>query len=503
MNMEVSVPGGVEIPTRIKQLFALLIAALLSLGPCAASELAFDRSGNLFLEGNNTGTIFKYAPDGTRTTFASATKETAINGPLTVDANGDVFACGNVTTILKFTPGGAKSTFATGVGTFWPNALAVDAAGNLFVAATHDAIFKFAPDGTKSTFATGIDAYGLAFDRSGNLFACDSHGENGHLVSALVKFSPDGIKSIIAADLQGYGLAFDSMGNLFVAGLDGILKFTPDGRKSMFVSGVSAAGGVAFDQAGNLVACGDNGEISVFAPDGTKKKSFVKGSATPGTPNETAEDSADGLPEEYAKGYLIASGTVSPGKNFAVIYPRVSDEAADTENVSKTKNYLVALKPPFAVLGALDTKWPYFQGESHGGLSADWAKDGSVGLVTLESKWGPGDILLLEFHGKKLARQTNLTSKMRDLLLPDYRAAKAAPYNEYFDFIFESERDSVCKLDGSKRVRINAVATTDPKGASDERVWEGRLTATWDIAQGRFVSQKIIRRFAGVRKHED
>lgn len=496
--MEVSVTSGVQIPTRMKQLFALLMGALLSLGPCAASELAFDRSGNLFFEGNNTGTILKYAPNGTQTAFASATKDTAINGPLAVDANGDVFACANFTTILKFAPAGAKSVFATGVGTFWPNALVVDAAGNLFVAASHDTIFKFSPDGTKSTFATGIDAYGLAFDGNGNLFACDSHGENGHLVSALVKFSPDGSKSVITADLQGYGLAFDSSGNLFVAGVDGILKFTPDGRKSVFVSGVSSSGGLAFDPTGNLVTCGDSGEISVFTPDGAKKKSFAKGPGAPGAPNERAQDSGDGLPGEYAKDYLIASGTVSPDKNFAIIYPK----ASDAEDDSKTKNYLVALHP-FSRLSALDTKWPYFQGESHGGLSADWSKDASVGVVTLESKWGPGDIILLEFHGGKPARQTNLTSKMRALLLPDYRAAKAAPYNEYFDFIFESEKDSICELEGSKRVRIDAFATTDPKSGGDERVWEGRLKATWDIAQGRFVSQKVIRRFAGVRKHED
>ena len=313
-----------------------------------------------------------------------------------------------------------------------------------------------------------------------------------------MKFSPDGSKSIVAADLQGYGLAFDSSDNLFLAGIDGILKFTPDGRKSVFVSGVSAADGLAFDPAGNLMACGDNGEISIFAPDGAKKKSFAKGPAAPGAPNETVEDSADGLPDEYAKDYLIASGTVSTDKNFAIIYPKSSD----ADDVLKTKNYLVALHP-FSRLGALDTKWPYFQGESHGGLSADWSKDSAVGVVTLESKWGPGDIILLEVHGGKLARQTNLTSKMHDLLLPDYRAAKAAPYNEYFDFVFESERDSICKLEGSKRVRIDASATTDPKGGGDERVWEGRLKAIWDVAQARFVSQKVIRRFAGVRKHED
>jgi hypothetical protein len=33
------------------------------------------------------------------------------------------------------------------------------------------------------------------------------------------------------------------------------------------------------------------------------------------------EDSADGLPEKYAKAYLIGRNTISPDKKFAVIYP--------------------------------------------------------------------------------------------------------------------------------------------------------------------------------------
>src|SRR6266481_6108671 len=128
-----------------------LAAMLVPISACASSVLAFDHSGNLFFEGRNTGTIFKFAPDGSRSTFATGATDAAINGDLAVDATGNVFACANFTTILKYTP-----------------------------------------DGTKSIFATGVEAYALAFDRSGNLFACDAHGENGHLVSALVKFTPGG-----------------------------------------------------------------------------------------------------------------------------------------------------------------------------------------------------------------------------------------------------------------------------------------------------------------------
>jgi hypothetical protein len=212
--------------------------------------------------------------------------------------------------------------------------------------------------------------------------------------------------------------------------------------------------------------------------------------------DEEGEDSAAGLPEAYAKDYLIAASTVSPDKKFAVIYP-----LKDDEEFPAGKNYIVALQP-FAILGSLETKWPYFKHQSHGGLSAEWSDDNSVALVTLDGKWGPHDIFVLEFQAGKLARATNLLAKVHDLLVPDYRKAKAVPYNDEFDFVFDNEGSS-WKLEGTKSVRINALGSTDPKGAESGRVWKGRVTATWDIAQAKVTSQKVTRVFAGVRKGED
>ena len=108
---------------------------------------------------------------------------------------------------------------------------------------------------------------------------------------------------------------------------------------------------------------------------------------------EPGEDSAAGLPENYAKNYLVARSTMSPDKKFAVIYPTV-----DFSESKEAKDFLVTLDP-FRVLAPLPTEYPYFQHESHGGIGADWLKDGSAALVTLDSKWGPGDIFLVEFSG--------------------------------------------------------------------------------------------------------
>ena len=210
-------------------------------------------------------------------------------------------------------------------------------------------------------------------------------------------------------------------------------------------------------------------------------------------PEAAGENSSTGLPDAYAKNYLIAANTISPDKKFAVIYPTLeAEEAAENANhPDRIKNYVVALQP-FNVLGELQTKYPYFQNQNHGRISAEWSDDSSVALITLHGKWGPHEVFLLEFRDGKLARTTNILAKAHDLLLPSYRKSKANPYNDNFDFIFDGEDGPGFKLDGANRVIIDGEATTDPKGLSDHR-WSAQLKAVWDVSQGKFTSHKITR----------
>jgi hypothetical protein len=200
-------------------------------------------------------------------------------------------------------------------------------------------------------------------------------------------------------------------------------------------------------------------------------------------PEAAGEDSSAGLPEQYAKNYLVARSTVSPDKKFAVIYPTLeAEEAADSAKGTEIKDYLVTLQP-FAVLQALDTKRPYFQHESHGGLSAEWSDNSSVGLITLEAKWGPGDVLLVEFRDGKLSRMTNILRKARDLLLPNYRKAKADRYNDDYEFVFME--DASFELDNTSRVVIDASADTSPNdlGLSDRPGKVRIYKSSWTQAQ--------------------
>ena len=84
--------------------------------------------------------------------------------------------------ILKFSPDGSRSTFANGL--HGPDALGIDATGNVYVAEataanrSNHVILKFDPVGTESTFTSALGAgwdWGLAVDRSGNVFVWTGH----------------------------------------------------------------------------------------------------------------------------------------------------------------------------------------------------------------------------------------------------------------------------------------------------------------------------------------
>src|SRR5438105_13402918 len=143
--------------------------------------------GDLYVAEGTSGTIFKFGADGTRSTFASGIYQPVA---LAFDRQGNLFV-GNSgsgvppvdSTVLKFTPDGVQSTFAT-LGPIELLDIAFDGAGNLFV--TTGNILKISPDGTQSTFATENGAWGLAFDKPGNLYvALDS-------AMSILKFAPDG-----------------------------------------------------------------------------------------------------------------------------------------------------------------------------------------------------------------------------------------------------------------------------------------------------------------------
>jgi sugar lactone lactonase YvrE len=469
------------------------------------TALAFDHSGNLFVADHAAETIFKFTPDGTRSIFVTGVRLSDGNG-LAFDAADNLFVLSPsgeyhvAGTILKFSPDGAQSTFATGVGL--PYSLAMDPSGNLFVSDWDTgSIYKLTPKGEKSTFATTeIAAKILACDQAGNLFA------GVPLHHGIFKYEPGGARSDFATHITVSALAIDKAGNVFVGDTGNtIFEFTPTGVQSDFAEVTTSPRSFAFDPSGNLfVAESFSGTISKFATDAGKSV-FLAGRPAPEPAEAESEtDSSTGLPEKYAKDYLIASSTISPDKKIALIYPKLqAEEAAEEANhPERIKDYLVTLQP-FHVLEALPTKFPYFEHEGHGSLEAEWADDSSVALITLDGKWGPRDVFLVELRDGKPSRITNIARKAHDLLLPNYRKSKATRYNDLFDFIFVE--DATFKLDGTSRVLIDASAETSPNMMTDDlrssdRAWNGHIEAVWDIPQAKFTSTKVS---GGIRKRTE
>jgi len=206
--------------------------------------------------------------------------------PNAISAPGDLYVIESSGVISKFTPTGVKSTFASGLNS--PYGLAFDRTGNLFVSEAErpGTIEKLTPDGDKSTFAT-TDGYplSLAFDGAGNLFVEETYGDPGDIL----KITPAGARSVFVGGQYFHDLTFDTLGNLFVASggplnlNGGIVWYSPDGTEHTF--SFSEGPPLAFDAAGNLFVGSSDGilkytplparERSIFATGVTGASAFA------------------------------------------------------------------------------------------------------------------------------------------------------------------------------------------------------------------------------------
>ena len=217
--------------------------------------VVFDNSGNFFVGStvlgnhNEQAKVLKFPPDRHQSVLGAA-ELSFIEGVVT-DTAGNVYAVALdentlAGTIYEFAPDGTRAVFGTTPGQTF--GLAFDGAGNLYAADAVDVtIFKFAPDGTRTVFV-GPSAFtstqlpaGLAFDASGNLFVTTLGNRPN---DAILVFTPTGMESTFATGLNNpHGMAFDAAGNLFVTetirdtGGD-ILEFTSGGRV-VFASGLN------------------------------------------------------------------------------------------------------------------------------------------------------------------------------------------------------------------------------------------------------------------------
>jgi hypothetical protein len=162
--------------------------------------------------------------------------------------------------VYQVTPNGSMSVFVEGMGV--ATGLAFDDEGNLYVGDRSGTIFKIAPNRQIFVFATlepSIAAYHLAFGPEGYLYVT---GPTTSSFDSIYRISHSGEVEVFFRGLgRPQGVAFDSENRLYVAaslgGRKGVVRFGPDRKPELFLSGPGIVG-MAFTPSRSAVVATTN-----------------------------------------------------------------------------------------------------------------------------------------------------------------------------------------------------------------------------------------------------
>ncbi len=343
-------------------------------GPAVSASFVFpenvavDPAGNIYVSDTADSSIRRISPSGVISTFAGihqfgysgdggpATKA-ALTYPqgLQTDASGNLYIADSASNRIRvINSGGIISTLAgDGQASFNgdggpaakaeladPASIAVDSSGQIYIADTeNNRIRKVSASGVMSTFlgtgaadslqdggpatsASLASPNGLAVDKAGNLYICDTANQrirelrtDGTIITfagnGSIGFSGDGGPATAASFAFPQAISFDGAGNLYVADRNNhrIRRVTPAGIISTFAGngfgGFAGDGsaapsaelafpsGVAVDSSGN-VYIGDTGNARI-------RKVQASGTITTVAGSSTAGYSGDGGPATSAK----------------------------------------------------------------------------------------------------------------------------------------------------------------------------------------------------------
>ena len=164
-----------------------------------------------------------------------------------------------------------------------PTGIAFDRNGELFVTNRADGeVCRIIRDEEVMpvSFELGI-ATGIAFDRAGEMFVGDRSGT----IYRVKGFDSAETFAVLEPSVSAFHIAFGTDGRLFVtapklSSFDSVYAFNSAGFEDIFCRGLGRPQGLAFDKAGNLyvAACfeGRHGIVKV-SPDGKKSELFIAG----------------------------------------------------------------------------------------------------------------------------------------------------------------------------------------------------------------------------------
>lgn len=271
-RLDVLVPAGIDggvTPVRVGDtaeapVLSVHVAAPFATGLHQVDNPVFDREGNLFVTYSGTRgqevpvSIFRVRPTGTRETFSSG-----IVNPtsLALDPEGRLYASSRFEgTVYRVEADGSAQPFATDLGVACGLAFAPD--GTLYVGDRSGTVFRVDRHGHASAFATlppSVAAFHLALGPDGSLFVS---GPTLSTYDTVHRIDPGGrVSALYTGFGRPQGLAFDRSGTLFavdaLAGASGLYRVPLEGPPELVLSGPGLVG-VAFDPRGGLVVCSND-----------------------------------------------------------------------------------------------------------------------------------------------------------------------------------------------------------------------------------------------------
>ena len=203
------------------------------------------------------------------------------------------------------------------------------------------------------------------------------------------------------------------------------------------------------------------------------------------------------FPVEF-KNFQILPESISPDAVCGLIYPKHSV----LFDMKATPLYLVQLNP-FSVMKQLlpDANLS----GNHASYDVKWAENSSLVMITEGGKWGPHRVVIAQVLKGKAGKVTDLTAEIRKQLQPYYEKAKAKAgrYNDYFDYIFDSDSPEGWRINNhGTQIDIWCTCTTDPKPPRGG-AWVADFEGLWDISKNHFLQSKVTAQILPPDKDSD
>jgi hypothetical protein len=189
------------------------------------------------------------------------------------------------------------------------------------------------------------------------------------------------------------------------------------------------------------------------------------------------------FPEQF-KDYQILPSSISPDKQYALIYPKRSA----LYDLKEYSLYLVSLNP-FRILTIIPLRWSNLAENAHGWYGVNWSKDSKAVVMIEGSKWGPDKVYLTTISDGYAGSITDLTEEVTRQVKGDFLQSKASRFNDFYEFIFDGGSTGWDFLNNNQ-IQIRYECTNDPKSLK-KKSWNVRFEGVWDISKREFASKMI------------